>query len=901
MGLTGKHAHILRAIFLIVPMATFLASATLFSLPLAAQTTYFQLEIGAGAANETLPQFARRTNTQLIFSLEQLQGKQTNAIRGRFSIRSALRELLRGSGLTASYDANDVIVIQAELVPPVVVTAPIQAISQNLKANLLANRKTPIEEISVTARKWSEPLRDVPFSVAASTDADLFLSAAKDINDIARTVTGLTITDLGAGQSQLAIRGVSSGQVVRDQPGIKEQVGVYLDESAISTALFTPDLDLFDMKRFEVLRGPQGTLFGSGSLAGTLRYITNAPHTESLELFGELDTSMNAANGTGLSTKAGLNLPIVPDKAAIRLVTYFNDLAGYVDALYPDGAIRENVNNGTKFGGRISVLLKPAEQLTITPRLVYQSLETNGFPREDIFNVLANPYTETRPSVSLEDRQQFIQLREGLEDDFLLFDTVLSYELEKHLITSVSTYIDRQVAVMRDSGQLTMSILAQPSGFNLSGDLLERDAPLLDETDLSVFSQELRIASNQAGNAFQYVFGAFYTDSARDFGQTLVLDEFESLTGLETNYYTDLDDLLFYSRFRFDFQQVAVFGEASYKLSDKWQITGGLRWFDYKEERTLSLDGLFAASDIQGQDARTVSNGFTPRFILSFKPRKDLQINAQVAKGFRLGGINDPLNEPLCTAEDFETFGDRPFFENEELWNYELGFKSTLADGKLTFDVAAFYADINNLQATVDAGSCSSRIIFNIPEARSIGLEAEVYIQPSADFDISLSATMQNAEIRTTLLSETNVLDGISKGNRLPTSPTFQANAQFSYHFQLPNDWLGFASLSLSYAGKTYTQIGDQVAGFGTVDLTVANLGNPGVSQFSFSPQLPAYQTGNLRFGFRRGKWEASLYVSNIWNEKIRTSLDRERGGIARIGYLLGRPRTVGLTLRTQL
>ena len=233
--------------------------------------------------------------------------------------------------------------------------------------------------------------------------------------------------------------------------------------------------------------------------------------------------------------------------------------------------------------------------------------------------------------------------------------------------------------------------------------------------------------------------------------------------------------------------------------------------------------------------------------------------------------------------------------------NYELGFKSTLAGGKLTFDVAAFYADINNLQATVDAGSCSSRIIFNIPEARSVGLEAEVYIQPHANVDINLSATMQNAEIRSTLLSETNVLDGISRGNRLPTSPSFQASAQFSYHFTLPNNWSGFASLSLSYAGKTYSQIGDQVADFGTVELTASNLGDPAATQFNFSPQLPSYQTGSLRFGFRRGKWEASLYVSNLWNEKVRTSLDRERGGIARVGYLLSRPRTVGLTLRTHL
>ena len=509
MGLTGKHAHILKAISLAALLATTLVSLLLFSVPAAAQVSYFQLEIQEGAANETLPLFAQKTNTQLIFSLEQLQGKKTNSIRGRFSIRSALRELLRGSGLTASYDANDVIVIQTTLSPPVVIPTPARAKLPAIKADLLANRKSPIEEISVTARKWSEPLRDVPFSVAASTDADLFLSAAKDINDIARTVTGLTITDLGAGQSQLAIRGVSSGQVVRDQPGIKEQVGVYLDESAISTALFTPDLDLFDMKRFEVLRGPQGTLFGSGSLAGTLRYITNAPHTEGIELFAEFDTSLNAAGGSGMSAKTGLNLPITTGKAAVRLVTYYNDLAGYVDARYPDGSLRENVNNGEKYGGRLSMLFRPTEALTITPRLVYQSLETHGFPREDIFNILAQPYRQAPRPIPLESGQHYIQLQEGLEDDFLLFDTVLHYEFDSVLITSVSTYMDRQVAVMRDTGQLAMSILAQPTDFNLSGDILESDSPLLDETDLAVFSQELRLASNKPGNALQYVSGDF--------------------------------------------------------------------------------------------------------------------------------------------------------------------------------------------------------------------------------------------------------------------------------------------------------------------------------------------------------------------------------------------------------
>src|SRR5512145_2510100 len=140
-----------------------------------------------------------------------------------------------------------------------------------------------LEEIVVTAQKRSESLQDIPFSVAAMTDESIRRSGSSNIVELARNVSGLAITDLGPGQSQVAIRGISAGQVVRDQPGVKESVGIYLDESPISVALFTPDLDLFDLERFEVLRGPQGTLFGAGSSAGTVRYITRQPQLGQFE------------------------------------------------------------------------------------------------------------------------------------------------------------------------------------------------------------------------------------------------------------------------------------------------------------------------------------------------------------------------------------------------------------------------------------------------------------------------------------------------------------------------------------------------------------------------------------------------------------------------------------------
>src|SRR6202163_2746448 len=172
----------------------------------------------------------------------------------------------------------------------------------------VANPST-LEEIVVTAQKRAGSVQDTPFSVSATSQEQIRNSGAGNITDFARNVAGLTIADLGPGQSQMAIRGISSGQVIRDQPGVKEQVGVYLDESPISVALFTPDLELFDLDRFEVLRGPQGTLFGAGSEAGTVRYITTQPQLGKLTVFTDGSFEDVAHGDEGGSARAALNLP----------------------------------------------------------------------------------------------------------------------------------------------------------------------------------------------------------------------------------------------------------------------------------------------------------------------------------------------------------------------------------------------------------------------------------------------------------------------------------------------------------------------------------------------------------------------------------------------------------------
>src|SRR5437868_7601890 len=184
------------------------------------------------------------------------------------------------------------------------------------------------QEIVVTATKREVNLQDVPFSINAQTQQQIQRSGATTIEDLSRNVAGLQIQNLGPGQSQVAVRGVAAGQIVRDQPGVKEQVGVYLDESVISLSLFTPDVDLYDLNRVETLRGPQGTLFGSGSVGGTIRYIANQPKIGVYE--GQMEANLNAVNGgdVGGWLKGAVNIPM-GDRAALRLVGYDTEYAGF--------------------------------------------------------------------------------------------------------------------------------------------------------------------------------------------------------------------------------------------------------------------------------------------------------------------------------------------------------------------------------------------------------------------------------------------------------------------------------------------------------------------------------------------------------------------------------------------
>ena len=314
-----------------------------------------------------------------------------------------------------------------------------------------------LEEIVVTATRRTESVMDVPFSVNVQEEADIQRLNTFSLEGLSRNIAGLNIQNLGPGQSVVTIRGISSGQIVRDQPGIKEQVGVYLDDTPISLSLFTPDLDLYDVQRVETLRGPQGTLFGSGSIGGTVRYVTNKPQLGVKEVRTQFDLNTIDSGSAGGHVKAAFNAPL-GDNAAVRVTSYGTRYGGFIDALRATGETDDNVNDGGRFGGRASVLWKPTENVTITPRLVYQSIDMDGFNREEFFNLFANPYATTRRPVQLGERQQFLLLDEAFEDETLILDNVIKWNMNNRVeATYVASYTKRDVLVSRDNSANTGS------------------------------------------------------------------------------------------------------------------------------------------------------------------------------------------------------------------------------------------------------------------------------------------------------------------------------------------------------------------------------------------------------------------------------------------------------------
>ena len=779
-----------------------------------------------------------------------------------------------------------------------------------------------LQRMLVTATKRIQLAQDVPFSLNVQSEDDIKRLNTTDLEDLSRNVAGLSIQNLGPGQSVVTIRGVSSGQVVRDQPGVKEQVGVYLDETPISLSLFTPDIDLFDLNRVETLRGPQGTLFGSGSIGGTVRYITNQPLLGVNEVKVEVDGNYIDEGSTGGHLKTALNVPLGED-AAVRLVAYGTRYGGFIDALKEGGTVDEDVNDGNRYGGRIALLWEPTENLSITPRVVYQKIDLGGFNRDEVFNLFANPYTDPAiyPRITLGEREQFLLLDEAFEDETLIFDTVVNWSIEDFFdVTYSASYINRDILVSRDASALSSSVSISPFGgypakfidlFAFPEDEVFRPSNLRDTTNLEQMTHELRVSSSD-DSTLQWLAGVFYSNVERNYSQRLPTPGYDAFApehilagvGLTpsdiSNGFTDVDSP-YISDLTYDLRQIALFGEATYALLERLDLTAGLRWYDWEEDKTFRSGGVFSNWEIQNQEVTVSSDGFTPRFMMSYDATDNFKLNAQISRGFRLGGVNDPLNQELCEDDGvdyYPIYSVYQEFEDETLWNYEVGFKSSFES--VTLNGSVFYTDIKNLGVNVDAGPCSSRVSISVPESHTAGAELEISVQPISSLLVAFAGSYVSAEFDSTLRTvDGSILNGIEKGNRIPSVPDWQLSGSATYTLPgLLSARESYLSASWQFVGDSITQSGDQVPEAGVFEHNLPYAGIPADQTTEVDLLLDSYHLFNLSAGLVYNSLEFTAYVRNLTDENVKLSFDRERGGRARLAYRVGQPRTFGVVTR---
>ena len=625
-----------------------------------------------------------------------------------------------------------------------------QAVGEPPRSNPSVKSDERTGDIVVTATRREARLLDIPLSIQAVSGDELTRQGAVNFADYARTVAGVAFLDEGPGRAQIFIRGVSTGGDV--DTGKEATVGVYIDETPVTEGSSQPDLRLYDIDRVEVLRGPQGTLFGSGSLGGTLRIITNQPQFDrvagSFELLGSA-TKSGGINGAG---NAWLNVPL-SNTLALRAVGYGLHNSGFLDNGFSG---KRNINDEDTYGGRVAIRAKPADALNITLTGFYQETHAGAY----------NRVTDRYPDLIIKQ-----SAAEPFKDQYGIINLRADLDLGFATLTSSSSYFDRRRRYDNDIDYFLEANFGIPRGYS----------PLTYDVTSKV--QEIRLTS-PSGNAFRWLGGVFYLDREENFQQTI------NLAGSPPA--PTQGDNLYFAATATQTRQVAGFAEVSYDLVPSLTATAGLRVSRTRRSIQTTRDGLvFGGLTTFGGGFRETST--TPKFNISYKLTSDALFYVQAAKGFRIGGVNPGL--PPCGVGCLVNVGDT--FASDSLWNYEVGAKAQAFDRHLTLTASAFRIDWKNIQLNVDRGDGFNGFL-NAGNARSQGLEVEARGWLGVHVTLGGQVTYTDATLRSIASGVANVA---APGTRLPQIARWSASTNAQWQTNLSERSSVFVRGDLQYVG----------------------------------------------------------------------------------------------------
>jgi iron complex outermembrane receptor protein len=740
-------------------------------------------------------------------------------------------------------------------------------------------------EVLVSARKRGEELlQDVPQSILAIGSEQLGEFGIQNFDDYAMLVPSLSFINQGPGLSKIVVRGISTGFTRGDAPQDNEATGLYIDEAPIAINGSNPDFGLFDIERIEVLRGPQGTLYGAGAMSGNIRIITKQPRADRTEATVEGSISNTDDGDLNYNTNFALNLPLVEDKLALRMVGYHRFDDGFIDNVAPyepvvgnygnshnlDGiahgpGTNENANSYDLFGGRLALKYFASDRLTIGTSLIYQQSELGG-----------RPQTNESAELALGEYEQFKVVDEKNVDESTIASLTVTYGFPWGEFVSSTSFAKRTLEYNNDLTRLVDIVFGTLSGSPLLpvGEYAPV-SPLRNLSEVEDFVQEARLSGVGFGDRLGWLAGVFYSKRDRNFYQRLTSQGFEGLVrevvpdfdlsdyGAET--LGDFDTVL-------DLDQSALFGEMTYDVTDRLEMTAGVRLFKVETTSDILFTGLLNGGT-QNEVNDGKEDGVNPKFSLAYQFTDDVLGFATASKGFRVGGTNEIIaNTPQCLAElaDLGLSEGPAAFDSDSLWNYEAGLKTSFLNNRVTVNGSIYHIDWSDIQTTKIL-DCGYSFRENAGDATSQGAELEVMMRPVEGLFVSVGGSYTDA----TLSGDVPNLGG-SKGDRVPYVPSVSLNAMMQYEFPMPGDTKGFVNFGVGRVGSSRTAF-DQDAGF----------------------RQPGYSIGNLRFGVQRGHWETALFVDNVWDERatllILPNALRYPPGTE---TTRNRPRTIGLSIK---
>jgi outer membrane receptor protein involved in Fe transport len=690
--------------------------------------------------------FGAQAGIQILASADDLKGKRLNSIKGSLSTEAALNVLLAGTGLEHRYVSDRAVALVASSASPDQPSAGSAAPSApggaQAQVQSSADSSDQLREIVITAEKREATVQSTPLSVTAYSGVDLLAQGLSDLSAVGYETPGVSERNSGPGQTEYNIRGVASSA------GESATVGFYLDDIPLSApdqsllGKVVVDPSLYDLNRVEVLRGPQGTLYGSGSMGGTIKLVTNQPDPNHFSASAQTIGSGTQDGGFNYGINGMVNLPLLADTLALRIVGTDTYTDGWIDrkVLNPfpvesnGGTTRGDVlttpvaktytdTNWTRLqGGRATLQWTPADGLTISPSVFFQRV-TQGAPN----------FVDSPPGVQYETHYQPFDVPEPYSDSFQLFSMPIKYHVGDIDLTAVTAYYHRETHVTQDSSEIGQDFLEAILGIpNVS---FAAAGPLAySEVDHGrQLTEEVRLDSNSAG-PFQWLVGGFYQDFKpnTDIASTTpgpIVDEVFGAPSYVTLTFQD------------QIKQYAGFAETSYNFPADIKFIAGARYYKFAiQEITCGWGGLIGLP-VNPSACLTLpasASGVNPRFNLSYEPNTDLTLYTQIAKGFRPGGANTPSIPPcLPTPSQFDPDG---------IWSYEVGEKARLFDRRLTLNGAVYYENWTDIQQILTE-ACGSEYVANAGTAHVYGSELEANVLLTSDLTLMNSAGYVHAFI----------------------------------------------------------------------------------------------------------------------------------------------------------